>query len=77
MREGTVLRIGCDVRSNEAELAPARIHPAGPTSYAEAPNPPGRGSRKQRGFERSNRQNYQNRRFPKPKAVTTIRTRSR
>ena len=64
-----MLRTGCDVRSNGAKLAPARILPAGPASLAETPVPPGRNSRKRKGIERRNRPALRNGHFPKPKTV--------
>ena len=67
MREGTVLRTGCDARSNGAKLAPARILPAGPASLAETPVPPGRDFPKRKGIVRSNSPSPQNGCFPKPR----------
>lgn len=75
MREGAVLRTGCDVRSNGAKLAPARILPAGPASLAETPVPPGRDSRKRKGIERRNRPALRNGHFPKPENGSSRRTR--
>lgn len=74
MREGAVLRTGCDVRSNGAKLAPARILSAGPASLAETPVPPGRDSRKRKGIERRNRPALRNGHFPKPKNGSSKRT---
>lgn len=74
MREGAVLRTGCDVRSNGAKLAPARILPAGPASLAETPVPPGRDSRKRKGIERRNRPALRNGHFPKPENGSSKRT---
>lgn len=75
MREGAVLRTGCDARSNGAKLAPARILPAGPASLAETSVPPGRDSRKRKGVERSNRPALRNGHFTKPENGSSRRTR--